>query len=1086
MTKKMLIKSMNVSNNTLANLDSRDVALWVHNLPVDIDQRATVTAFLGLPWRLIMLEGQDSDLIDALEDTSSVEDPLSRKRGLIQIIDTDPTRIELPPRCLPIYLLDGRQGGSDFEKRLRRITMLENFRRSGAREVVIISAGEPLVPADLKELWSAGFRAQLIFGSDLPSAESEMEQWLDETRDLAVASFIQLPPHRLIEEILSRYSETYPAERRVIRMRDSHGEFHKVDITTADEPERPILDSFTLIEERDLSPLSPAELSEEEFIGFFKSPEHSWRPYAAGLPWIRDSHCKEVLRKCLRNLDIEGPDENCIAYIASEPGAGGTTLARALAWDFAREGYPVLVAKSYPFVPEVLPVFNYLMRVHRIFKEQITDKQESKSLQTVPDMKKDKGSKDRRSETPWIIVFDTLHWQNRDSELTQFRNMLIQYGRPVCLLVVTGTSLGLPFQISPAFKKITELNHTIGLKEARDLGQHLNEFLRYYGKERSETQWDRFYKEHTVRYAEGIAAFWVTLSFWIQGQYDLSESIQQWIYKTFKEQADDRDIQEAILQIAAMSSERLPFPQSLLPRTKNRWPIWQLLEDRSENLSRLGLTQIDAQGERHWALVHDILGRLLINALFYDHAEREALGFPDPHDPEHFRFLILQKISRNPLLGERAYRAIGEDFATEVFKIDPDHGKSSFATLWREVLDTLDKMPQPLRDTSRIFRHHSAISRRRIAKLESMAYYIEDPERIVLLERAIKDINYALTEIPYTIGSESDLNLLNSLAHAYLDLATVKSRTGAPDVQISELKALANETARRAFRESPNNSFIIETYIQNLLQSAKDSPAQAIEYCVEALGVLYSALTNENYRASQLGRLADQALDILLQQAPKETLARQPKNEIDVLVQAWLILTEGRKQLSDWSITDVPIQKQKKALEILENPIGQGNLQILHLRYDLLSCCRPYDFKDQIEILEPLRMSENWTPPQIQLEYGILLFQVSRPNEGEIVFRSLRHLWREGEQFVQVPERLRWLRAADGKTPQIVRATIGSELDTRPFAIVREFVNARVPFRPEEHGLTDPRPGINFSCYVSFTINGPFLRPLSAQPSSIE
>lgn len=260
----------------------------------------------------------------------------------------------------------------------------------------------------------------------------------------------------------------------------------------------------------------------------------------------------------------------------------------------------------------------------------------------------------------------------------------------------------------------------------------------------------------------------------------------------------------------------------------------------------------------------------------------------------------------------------------------------------------------------------------------------------------------------------------------------------------------------------------------------------ALQNCMEALGVLYSVLTNENYRTSQLGRLANHALEILFQQAPKEVLAHEPKNAIDVLVQAWLVLAEDRNQHSDWSLADVPISKQKKALDVLENPAGQGNLQILHLKYDLLCNCRQHAFKDQIEILDTLLHSESWTPPQIQLEYGILLFQTGRANEGERVFRSLRRVWRESEHFVRVPERLLWLRAPDGKTLQIVRATVGSQRDTRPFAIVREFVNARVPFRPEEHGLTAPRPGFAFSCHVSFTINGPFLRPLSAKASTTE
>ena len=1089
MNNKLLLNSNSISNNTLANIESRDVALWIHSLSVNEDQVKTAAAFIGLPWKLVMLEGGSSSLIDELGEMSRVEDTLVLKRGLVQVIDSDPTRIELPPRCLPVYILDGKKGVSDFEKQLSRLTMLDYFRRSNVREVVVVSDNDPLIPDDFTKLWSAGFRSHFTFVSGASSAETELKQWLDTTKDLQVVNLIHLSSDNLIQEILSGYNKTYPTEKHIIRMRDSFGEFHKIDVTSADEPERPILDSFFLVEERNLMPLSPAELTKDEFIEFFKNPALSWRPYAANLPWMKNLDSLKLLREYLQKLESAGADENCIAFIASESGAGGTTLAYALAWSFAREGYPVLVAKPYPFVPDVLPVFNYLTHAHQLFKEQTSEKIDQHTIEdssSVVDSTKDRLFSARGYETPWIIVFDTQHWQNREAELTQFRNMLAQYGRPVCILVVTGPILEMPFLVSPVYKKIAELNHVISLRAARDLGLHLNEFLRYYGLEKTETQWDQFYEEHTVKDASGIAAFWVTLSFWIQGQYDFSESIQQWIYKTFKEQADDRAVQEAVLQIAAMSSERLSLSQSLLPKTENRWPVWQLLEDKADKLSRLGLTKIVAQGEQYWALVHDILGRLLINALFYDFPERVALGFSNAQNLEHFRFLILQKISKNPLLGERKFRPIGETFATEIFKIDPDHGKSNFAPLWREVLEALDSMPQPLRDTSRVFRHHTAISRRRISKLESMAYYIEDSERVNLLEQAIKDINYALTEIRYTPDSELDLYLLNSLAHAYLDLASVKTRMGASEEQIAKLKTLANDTARRAYRESPNNSFVIETYIQNLLQVAKDTPAMAILHCMEALGVLYSVLTNENYRTSQLGRLANQALEILFQQAPQETLNRKPTNAIDVLVQVWLILAEDRNQKSDWILSDVPIQKQIKALEILENPVGHGNLQILQLKYDLLTNCRRFDFKNQIEILDSLIPSGTWTPPQKQLEYGILLFQVGRFDEGERVFRDLRRLWREGEQFVRVPERLRWLRSSDGKSLQIVHATIGSEQDTRPFARVKEFANTRVPFRPEEHGFASPRPGFSFSCRVSFTINGPFLRPLSAQSTSGE
>ena len=139
-------------------------------------------------------------------------------------------------------------------------------------------------------------------------------------------------------------------------MRDQTGTFHRVDVTEIDEPERPIFEQYSIIEDRHLTPLTTDEFSEEDFVGFFQNPEASWRPYAAGLPWIRDARGRKTLESCLKRLDAVGSEENCIAYIMSEEGAGGTTVARMLAWEYAREGYPVLVAKPLPFVPDALAI----------------------------------------------------------------------------------------------------------------------------------------------------------------------------------------------------------------------------------------------------------------------------------------------------------------------------------------------------------------------------------------------------------------------------------------------------------------------------------------------------------------------------------------------------------------------------------------------------------------------------------------------------------------------------------------------------------------------------------------------------------
>ena len=808
------------------------------------------------------------------------------------------------------------------------------------------------------------------------------------------------------------------------------------------------MDWYSLIEERDLTPLTQEELSEEDLEGFFRDPAISWRPYAAGLPWVRDSQAEKTLSRSLGKLDIAGSEENCIAYISSESGAGGTTLARVLAWECARQGYPVLFARPFPFVPEALPIVNFLKRVNSKFENEILGSPESA---VGPDNGQPQSRKaepiSRRYETPWLIVFDSLHWQYRESELVSFRNEMEKSGRPVCILIVTSTVLGLSFYNTSIFKKVAELTHVISQEEARLLGRHLNRFLRVYGKQRSESQWVRFYQDHTVRHLEGAVAFWVTLSFWIQGQYDLSESIQEWMYRSFKRNTDDPTMRSALLEIAALSSERLPLPEALLPSSAGEWPLSHLLEDARADLAALGLVRISSHGEKYWTLIHDILGRFLINALFYDFPLRKELGFAVAKDAEHLRFLLLRRIAQKPALGDRVYRSIGEDFATSIFKIDPDHGHGSFASLWREVLVTLDGMPPSLRDASRVFRHHTAISRRRIAKLDERLYGVTSDERVGLLSKAIEDIEYAVSFIEYTPGSESNLNLWNSLANAYLDLANNESARGAPGDRVRELQRLANEATRKAYEENPTNSFVIETYVKNLLQIEGAPSAQVIEQCIEALGLIASALSaNEvDYRAPQLGALADKALEILFHHTPAVVQEMEPARAVDVLVKAWTVLAEGDGLSSGMGLSDVPEANRVRALDVLLHPAGRGNMQVIRLTLDLICVGEPYAFKRQLDLIEELQATDYRIAPQTRLEYAILLFQNGRAVEGGEIFRSLRQLWREGEHFVRVPERLRWLRTEDGRTLQTVQAVVGSDYGTRAMARVQKFNNAPVP-----------------------------------------
>jgi tetratricopeptide (TPR) repeat protein len=1074
-----LISSSKVPQTLVAAIENRDAALWISGTLEDKALRESLASFISLPWKLVLWEGSDSAVVDLLKRPGRIADPLTRKRGFVQIVDTDPAQIDLPQRSLPVYLLEGRTGDpQSFSTQLRRLTMMDSLRRSGVRTLVVLEANSGEFPlSDLAQLWAAGFRAYTTFVSHSENVAAEVDAWLKRVDGIKTAVVLKVSPADMVRDVLLEYSSTYPESRVVIRIKNQRGETRAVDVTELDEPERPVLDSYSLIEERHLAPVLPNELSESELANFFKDSSASWRPYAAGLPWIRNSDGARKLHALLEKLDAVGPDENCIAYVASESGAGGTTFVRTLAWDLAREGYPVLIAKPVPFTPSALPIANLMRRVYEASEIDIKAVAHGR-----PDPTASERTAIRRYEAPWVIVFDYVHWHSRDGELVSFRNELEKSGRPVCILVVAGTVLGMSYYNPRVFSKLAELNHAIDLKEALELGHHLNRYLRVYGKSRTDEQWEEFYREHTVRYVDGLSAFWITLSFWLQGQLDLNESIQEWVYRSFRSNATDPVIQCSVLQVAALSSERLPLVNGLLPPSQGAWPTSQLMEDAKKGLGAVGLTSVVSGGQTYWALVHDLLGRLLLNAVYYDAAFRQELGYGDASSAEHFRFNVLRKISKSPLLGEKDFRSFGDDFALTIFKIDPDHGRGSFVSFWREVLQALDEMPRPLRDNSRVFRHHSAISRRRIAKLDERLYGIPIREKRDLLLRAIEDITYAIEFIDYEPGSDPNINLYNSLANAYFDLANIEEKMGSSDEQVAELRRLASDATRKAYSESPTNSFVIETYVKNLLEHAKASNNDQLDLLVEALGIVFSALSSgeAEYRRAQLGELADEALRLLLSLAPINKQTERPRSAIDVLINVWRILAKDATS-TNFDLSEFSADAKKAALAALSESAGRGNMQVIRLTYDLYCLVNPLDFVRQLELIESLQSTNYRLSPQLRLEYSILLFQNSRPRDGEREFRALRKVWRETEHFVHIPNRLRWLLGSD-KLPLAVHAFAASDSGSRPMARVNEFQNTLVPFRPEEHGLREVRPGAAFVCHVSFGHNGPFLRPTTAGP----
>lgn len=1053
----------------LAALSSREASLWLHRIPAGVAP-AEMASFVGLPWRDVLIGESSSEFLDAL---TKVDEPeLVRRRGYVQLIRTDPTLVPLPPRSLPVYLLS-TSGPSEsvFDSTLRRMAMLGAMRRSGVRQLVVVSDEDGAAPPELAGMVDAQFRPFVTFVTGTEAGALAASVWADGDSSRPTVQLVRQSPGNFVRSVVSAYTRIYPSTATVVRFRRVDGSTSLVDLTATDDAERPILSSYDLIQERDLAAVPPESLAEDEFIDFFEGRQTSWRPYAAEVPWLRDRNVPSKLKRLLRKLDTVGSPENKIAYIASEPGAGGTTLARAIALEAARSGYPTLVAKPIPFVPDPLPVIGYLTRAHQAFVAAETGDARHVNERIL-------------YETPWLIVFDRAHFDRREGELRHFLSELTRSGRPAVLLAVTGPTKPLEFYDSIA-QEVDAPSHFLDVNDAEALGRHLNSFLRVYNKARPPEAWSQFYREHGVGQMQGVAAFWIALSFWLRMSRDITGSIQDWIYNAFLENGGSDAIRYALIEIAALSSERLPLNEDLLVVSDNQWPLALRLEDQRKNFAALGLMSVKANGERYWGLAHDILGRLLLNALFYDFSTRSELGFGDARDPEHLRFLALRRVAVKPALAELRHRAFAEQFATTIFKIDPDHGARAFAPIWREVLGTFDEMPKLLRDTSRVFRHHTAISRRRISALDERIFGVTVEDRVQLLQRAIDDIRYALTSIDKAPGEEPDLNLYNSLANAYLNLADVIASTPDGRERAAEFRRLANEATHRAYSDNPTNPWVVETHIKNLLSVARSEPERAVQAALEALLAVYEAIrtSDVNLRAAQLGRLGEDAVSVLFANAAPGGQAGEPMSPLDVLVAAWRILSSAGMTALDETLAELPPLAAENALAVLASPAGRGDMHVLRLQYVILSAVRPFEFATRLGLVENLQATDGRLSPQLRLEYALLLYQVGRAREGDPAFRQLRVLWRDNEHFVHVPDPLNWLREGESEKLRTVQAHVSSDQGFRPQARVAEFGNCLVPFRPEEFNVRGMRPGVPFRAHVSFGHNGPFLRPLNAGPS---
>jgi hypothetical protein len=1060
-----LYEQHRLSPKLLQRLADRDVALWIgRGFPENDESAEAIAKIAAFPWRVVLLESSAARVAGHIERIANNDAPMIRRRGFAHSVYSDPTDLQLPPQSLPIFFLNGRQGGvgpddSELATRAanrRRLNQIARMVASRPTEVVLLSFGNADPLEEFQAVWSEDLRSLVSIVATHETDKKRTSEWLAGIRSPPAIDYYSLDVEQLRLELQDFFDSSRSAGRTVVRFRDPQGALIDRDITSCELPDHPLLDRYELVAAEDVGLLQPSELSFEEFCAFFDRSGTSWRPYAAGVPWIPDKSSVDEVIRSLETVAASGADENRMHLIAAEPGAGGTTLARAIAHRAAVAGYPALVARPVPFTPSVTEVESFLLRVGRSYDAA------------------------KGTETPWLVVFDAAHWAGKEAELRHFTSHLIRRGRPVVVLAVTSEQLDERLLNTLRAEPIAVLSHQMDRDDAVALGAHLNRFLAPRGRTKSPGEWTTFWEAHRPGLDTPIASFWIALEFWLKGFLDLGQSIQEWIYSQFQK-LQDADLRTMILEIAALTVERHPFPEELMPAAGGfSLPYSVQLDDARSEAPGLGLVREMAGTQRRWALAHTQLGRYLLNSVFFDRRINEQLGFGVAKNATHLRLLLLRRIVGRAELAREEFKQLALDFAVRIFKLDSGYAAEYFP-MWRDVFETLNGVVTTVRNTSRTFLHHIAISCRRVAT-NSAFFETNQEDRELLLRSAIKHIEFALS-LPRTEDEESDLNLYNSLARAYQNLADVRRAGGAQPPELEHLRKSATDATLRAQREDPLNPYVLETTAENLLQSAALAEGeQRITDSVMALNFINEALVRDRAasRATHLNRLLMKAIGLLRKTDTKAALAKLQANKQSVgfVAQAWLELTDNAED-SEAPVFAIGPDRAGRALTILNQAEGQDWL-LLKLRYDLLAVVHPTTFDEQLAILEALGGTAFQMPLQYHVEHAILLHQVGRHAEAAKRYRGLRRLLRERDEYVEVPLRMRWLLRRGGHERQVCDARVFDASGFRHFARVRDLADDRVPFTPQDFGQRQFTVGQPLKVTINFGAMGPFAKPATA------
>ena len=1079
---------------------TRDSALWIGTAAASEDPSwgEAVSTLAVLPWNLILIEDSSAAIAKSVVDGGSTR--FSRVSGHRISVAGSITDVSFPTRSVPVLFLNGREDGPTTAERpdatgrqsklLRRLGMLDELLQRAVPSLVLLPSETDDLAALLYDT-IVELRPHVIALAPPPDQIEQLRRWSTERPGPVSVTVCTDTAAVLASALAGQLDLRLPSDRLLIRVRKSpDGPPEPIDCTGCVPIDSPVFDAFTVLQEQHIASLAEDSLDGSDIDGFFartadESDVAYWRPYAAGLPWPRDDgYASKALLDGLARVRTQPSGQVRVFTVDSEPGAGGTTASRTLAFDAARAGYPTLIAKTGVPAAEPEVVISFL---HAIGLKIRSDAAQPDDAGSSPDT-----DVDAPSPVPWLIVLDAEHWSGREDLLPAYVRVLQRFVHRAVLLLVR--DLTMRTDLSSPFDRLflAPLSHELAQQDVDQLGQHLNRFLTPLGRHQSLALWRSFWQENTLSPEPGtmgvsdqVSSFWVALEFWLRRQLNLGESIRSWLYDQFS-QATYRnaplavETRRTLLTIASLSLERTHYPEPLLPPSEGEAdPLSAQLFELSMQVPALGLVRRKSGTSSTWSVSHLPLAQHLIDAAADDVQLLTTLGIERAVGTVRLRLLLLSTLARLPALSQKRYRPFALHFAQAIFKLDRS-GHQEFARYWRDVFNALFEMPSVLWDVSRAFNHHVSISRRRVAVDDVLFPDTTDEERFRLLDDAVVDLEYALS-IEQVDDDERDLNILNSLSRACQDLASLLNRLGRDPDRITELQQREIECLHQAEILDPTNSHVLETTARSLLLVAERDPTSAPANTCAALQRIATArgLDTAFDRRNWLDSLTAQAYELLL--AVPDNLLDELRTSIPAvaaMVSAWRILrreqADGSLMIADSAGSDVAL-----AIDALESVAPhQRDWPLTRLLYDLVSIQEPFDFDRQLQLLKALE----GTPAiqlQLRVELAILLHQVGAHPRAEREFRDVRRAFQNSDAYIVVPRRLAWF-LQPGTDNQAVcdgRVVPPPGPWRRHAMRIQQLGNTVVGFFPLDFGFQSIPAGRTLKCAIGFNFRGPYAAP---------